>query len=239
MSKIPFLTAQWRNLILANYTVDPALLRDHLPLGTELDLHEDRFYLSLVGFQFQNTRVLGIKWPTLHTFCELNLRFYVKRITPDGELRRGVVFIKEIVPNRLIAFIARTIYGEPYEAWDLYESENFGDIGRYGYKWGRGDQQHSITARATGAHKPLTSNSHEEFIAEHYWGYTKRSDDRTYEYEVQHPSWTYRDLDSCDINCDFGQVYGPKWSFLNNQSPYSTFIAEGSRITVAYNTTLA
>ena len=230
---MPFLTAQWRNLILANYVVDPALLQEHVPTGVELDFHEGQCFVSLVGFQFLDTRVLGVKWPGLHTFCELNLRFYVKRTTPEGELRRGVVFIKEIVPSRIISFVARTLYHEPYEAWPLQEIENFGNGNRYGYEWGRGEIQYRLEVRTAGEPRPLPENSHEQFIAEHYWGYTKLPGNRTNEYEVQHPSWEFEEVNNFTIDCDFAQVYDPKWAFLTTTKPYSIFLAQGSQISVA------
>ena len=233
-----FLTARWQNLILANYETDPALLQAHVPAGVELELHSDRCFVSLVGFQFHDTRVLGVKWPGLYTFCELNLRFYVKRTTPDGTLRRGVVFIKEIVPSRIISFVARTIYREPYEAWPIRETTNFGIENQYGYEWGRGYDQNRIEVRTKGLPQSLADGSHEQFIAEHYWGYTTRPDGRTNEYEVQHPTWQFEKVNDFTIQCDFASVYGPKWTCLNDADPYSIFLAEGSEISVAFNRTL-
>src|SRR3982751_5648635 len=113
-----FLTAKWSDLIMANYEVDPALLAPNLPAGTTLDLHEGRCFVSLVGFMFLDTRVMGFSVPFHVNFEEVNLRFYVKRTTSD-EVRRGVVFIKEIVPRSVIATVARVAYGEPYECWSM------------------------------------------------------------------------------------------------------------------------
>ena len=36
----PFLTAEWRNIVMLNYEVPPELLREHVPAGTELDTFE-------------------------------------------------------------------------------------------------------------------------------------------------------------------------------------------------------
>src|ERR687897_263810 len=128
-----FLTAEWRDLVMANYEVDPEVLRPLIPAGIELDLHEGRCFVSLVGFMFLNTRVLGIRIPLHINFEEVNLRFYVKRETAD-EVRRGVVFIKEIVPRFAIAAVARTLYGEPYETWRMTNTRD-GDF--VGYSWQR------------------------------------------------------------------------------------------------------
>ncbi|HEV8147067.1 MAG TPA: DUF2071 domain-containing protein, partial [Bryobacteraceae bacterium] len=79
-----FLSAVWRDLVMLNYQVDPALLREFVPTGTELDTFEGRTYVSLVGFRFLGTRVRGIRIPFHQNFEEVNLRFYVRRPHPEG-----------------------------------------------------------------------------------------------------------------------------------------------------------
>src|SRR5579864_4477520 len=106
-----FLTAEWRNLAMLNYEIDPNLLREYVPAGVELDQWNGHTFMSLVGFSFLNTKVLGLPIPFHRNFEEVNLRFYVRRNTRN-EIRRGVVFIKEIVPRWAIAFVARSVYGE-------------------------------------------------------------------------------------------------------------------------------
>src|SRR5689334_18327494 len=108
-----FLTADWNNLVMANYIVDPAILIPYLPAKTRLDLYDNNAYVSLVGFMFENTRLMGFKIPFHVNFEEVNLRFYVRY--KDGETwKRGTVFIKEIVPRRAISLVANTIYREKY-----------------------------------------------------------------------------------------------------------------------------
>ena len=102
-----FLSAQWRDLIIASYAVDPGMLASRLPDGLELDLFDGQAVCSLVGFMFLDTRVLGIAWPTYRNFPEINLRFYVRE--RSGE-KRGVVFVRELVKSRVVAQIARTVY---------------------------------------------------------------------------------------------------------------------------------
>jgi uncharacterized protein len=58
-----FLTAEWLNLVMLNYAVDPVLLRGLVPAGTELDLFEGQSYVSLIGFEFNRTRLAGIAIP--------------------------------------------------------------------------------------------------------------------------------------------------------------------------------
>jgi uncharacterized protein len=223
-----FLTAEWRDLIMANYEIDPALLADRVPYGTELDLHDGRCFVSLVGFMFLNTRVLRIPVPFHVNFEEVNLRFYVKRRTPD-EVRRGVCFVKEIVPLPAIATVARTFYGEPYETWKM---TNLRTADRVKYEWRRGDSANSLAVSlgvSTGVPEP---GSYGEFIIEHYWGYTKRAPGRTDEYKVEHPKWELRTVESTDIDVDFGRVYGSQFAFLTQQAPSSVLFAKGSLISV-------
>ena len=223
-----FLTAEWRDLIMANYEVDPSLLLSRIPHGTELDLHEGRCFVSLVGFMFLHTRVLGIPVPFHVNFEEVNLRFYVKREV-SGEHRRGVVFIKEIVPRSAIAWVARTIYGEPYERWAMSNDRSMQHVR---YSWERNGSRNSISV-ALGEDLSIPgSGSHGEFIIEHYWGYTKRGDTRTDEYKVEHPKWNLQDIMSSEIAVDFGRVYGDEFRFLNDARQYSVLFAEGSDIAV-------
>jgi uncharacterized protein YqjF (DUF2071 family) len=223
-----FLTAEWRDLIMANYEVDPAMLASRLPAGTEIDLHEGRCFVSLVGFMFLNTRVLGVPIPGHINFEEVNLRFYVKRELP-GEIRRGVVFVKEIVPRRAIAYVARTFYGEPYECWAM---SNDREHGRVAYTWRRNHVNNDLVAMLGEELGVPASGSHGEFIIEHYWGYTKRGLDRTDEYKVEHPKWELREVVSSEIDVDLGRVYGSEFEFLSGTKPYSVLFAKGSEIGV-------
>jgi len=223
-----FLTAEWRDLIMVNYEVDPSLLRDRVPAETIIDLHEGRCFVSLVGFMFLNTRVLGIPVPFHVNFEEVNLRFYVTRETED-EVRRGVCFIKELVPRSAIAWVARTLYGEPYETWNMSNSRSTQAVK---YEWHRGDCANSITLNLGENFGVPGPGSQGEFIIEHYWGYTRRGPQRTDEYKVEHPKWELRDVRSSEIDVDFGTVYGPEFSSLSYTEPYSVLFAEGSGIAV-------
>lgn len=223
-----FLTAEWRDLIMANYEVDPALLASRVPHGTEFDLHEGRCFVSLVGFMFLNTRVLGIPIPFHVNFEEVNLRFYVKHES-GSETRRGVVFIKEIVPRWAIATVARTIYGEPYERWSM-RNDRFES--RVAYAWKRDNVGNDLVVELGRELGVPGVGSHGEFIIEHYWGYTKRSETRTDEYKVEHPKWHLREVASSEIDVDFGAVYGSEFGFLRDVEPHSVLFAKGSEISV-------
>ena len=213
---------------MANYEVDPSLLADRVPAGTELDLHEGKCFVSLVGFMFLDTRVLDFLVPFHVNFEEVNLRFYVRRET-DGEVRRGVVFIKEIVPRFAIAQVARTLYGEPYECWKM---SNFRDGDRVCYTWEKGGHTNSLGVGRGQSLGIPDANSHGEFIIEHYWGYTKRAEGRTDEYKVEHPKWELFDAENPEINVHFGSTYGPEFDSLTSTKPHSVLLATGSEIAV-------
>lgn len=223
-----FLTAEWRDLIMVNYEVSPDLLASRVPRGTELDLHDGRCFVSLVGFMFLDTRVLDFLVPFHINFEEVNLRFYVRRET-EGEIRRGVVFVKEIVPKAAIALIARKIYGEPYERWRM---SHFRDALHVRYSWEKGECQNSISVESGENLGVPPEGSHEEFIIEHYWGYTKRGEDRTDEYKVEHPKWALFFAGDPRIDVDFGCTYGEEFAFLGDEAAYSVVLAKGSEIAV-------
>lgn len=235
-----FLTAEWRKLIMAQYEVQPDTLAPYLPRGVELDLYQPaptaappRCYVSLVGFLFDRVRVKGLAIP-LHTrFEEINLRFYVRRREPDGTIKRGVAFIREFVPRRAIAWVARTFYDEPYLAIPTrHEISSTADTLTASYSWKLAGRWHTLSAAASSQPQPISPASEEEFITEHYWGYTRRRDGRTSIYQVEHPHWqTYR-LTSHIITVDFAALYGPAFAFLNDQPIASLLLAEGSAVTV-------
>jgi len=213
---------------MANYEVDPALLAERVPKGTTIDLHDGKCFVSLVGFMFLDTRVLDFLVPFHVNFEEVNLRFYVRRET-DGEIRRGVVFVKEIVPKAMIAAVARKLYGEPYERWKM---SHFRDDRFVRYTWEKSSSKNTLGVERGESQGVPAENSHGEFIIEHYWGYTKRRENRTDEYKVEHPKWELFAADNPQIAVDFGKTYGPEFGVLNNQKPYSILLARGSEIAV-------
>jgi uncharacterized protein YqjF (DUF2071 family) len=227
-----FLTAEWRNLLMANYPVDPALLLPHLPAGTELDTFHGIHYLSLVGFLFKDTRVRGIAIPGHRTFEEVNLRFYV-RYQEAGTWKRGVVFLKEIVPRQAIAWVANTLYGENYKYYPMRHSwtENEGRL-KVRYEWEMAGKTNFLEATAAAAPALALPGSEEEFITEHYWGYTKRGEYETGSYEVRHPSWRVFPVSDFNFRCDVARLYGIGFAEALQRAPRSVFLAEGSPVEV-------
>lgn len=226
-----FLKAEWRKLLMANYAVDPEILKKYIPARTELDLWNGTCYVSLVGFMFLNTKVLDLKIPFHSNFEEVNLRFYVRH-KKDEEWRRGVVFIKEIVPRAALTFVANTLYGEHYHTLPMaYAWHSNHETLSVEYRW-KLNRWHSIKVVTEDKTLPIEAGSEAEFITEHYWGYTKLSDSKTSEYGVEHPRWDVYPTKSYSVDVDFGEVYGADFGFLNQEKPKSVFLAEGSEIKV-------
>jgi len=226
-----FLTAEWRKLAMANYAVDPEVLKPFLPARTELDLWNNTCYVSLVGFMFLNTKLKGIPIPFHTNFEEVNLRFYVKHLH-NGEWRRGVVFIKEIVPKPALTFVANTIYKEHYETMPMrHEWKDEPETWKVSYSW-RTSQWNSFAVTTEKNAVAIPVGSEEEFITEHYWGYTKTGDNQSSEYGVEHPRWDVYPVIDYQIDVNFREVYGQAFEFLKTLKPVSVFLAEGSPIVV-------
>src|SRR5665213_1254686 len=228
-----FLTAEWRKLIMAQYIVEPATLGSWLPEGLEFDLYEGGCYVSLVGFLFDNTRLKGLRIPFHTRFEEINLRFYVVRADADGTRKRGVVFVREFVRRAAISIIANTLYEEPYATLPTRSSiVNTPEALSVRYDWRHGKVWQSLAVEASPVAQSIEAGSEEEFLTEHYWGYTKRRDGRTSAYEVRHPRWKVYPVRSYEVVADFGTLYGPAFAGLNGQRPASVLLAEGSEVSV-------
>lgn len=226
-----FLSAEWRKLLMVNYVVDQKILQPFLPARTEMDLWNGNCYVSLVGFMFVNTELKGIRIPFHTDFEEVNLRFYVR--FHDGEKwKRGVVFVKEIVPKPALTLVANTLYGENYETMPMRHSwkQGDGDV-QVTYQWKK-KGWHTVEVVCHSTSCVIQEGSEEEFITEHYWGYTRINDNTTSEYEVAHPRWDVYAVKDYTMDVNFGTVYGTGFSFLTSQTPKSVFLAEGSEITV-------
>jgi uncharacterized protein YqjF (DUF2071 family) len=226
-----FLEAQWRKLAMANYAVDEKILHPWLPRHTEIDLWNNTCYVSLVGFMFVDTKVMGFKVPFHIDFEEVNLRFYVRHY--DGNTwKRGVVFIKEIVPRPALTFVANTLYKENYETMPMRHSwTSSPEQITVEYQWKK-KQWNTLRVMGESAPEIVRPGSEEEFITEHYWGYTRVGESKTSVYQVEHPTWRVYSTRDYFIDVDFEAVYGSAFAFLQSEQPRSVFLAEGSNIVV-------
>ena len=227
-----FLKAEWNDLAIVNYEIDPEILTKFLPKGTELDLWNKKCFISLIGFMFENVKILGIKIPFYINFEEVNLRFYVKRFD-KGIWKRGVVFIKEIVPKHLITLVANALYKEHYETLKMRHLRTENETSKsFRYQWRKNEMWHSVSFETSKNPILIEANSEAEFITEHYFGYTKYDEKTTIEYEVTHPRWQQLKVLSYNVAVDFEKVYGKDFSFLQDLQPVSAFLAIGSKITI-------
>jgi uncharacterized protein YqjF (DUF2071 family) len=230
----PFLTARWEHLVLLNYPCPPRLLEPLVPAGTALDPWQGRALVSVVGFLFDDTRLLGWPIPFHRTFDEVNLRFYVRRTAADGSVRRAVVFVRELVPRRAIATVARVVYNEPYLAVPMSHAIDLDPRtgGSVAYRWRHAERGFTLSARVEGPARPLVAGSEAEFITEHYWGYTRQRDGGTLEYEVAHPPWHVWSATEARFDGAADRLYGSDFASILARPPQSAFVAVGSPITV-------
>jgi uncharacterized protein YqjF (DUF2071 family) len=231
-----FLSARWQYLAMLNYEVDPAILASRVPAHTELESWRGKTYISVVGFLFRETRIRGIAVPFHRNFEEVNLRFYVRRKAQD-EWRRGVVFVKEIVPRRAIALVARLLYGENYHSMPMGhhiepEPNDLHALRSVSYSWTFQGHENSLSTAVAGGPELIADRSFDEFIAEHYWGYSGGPGRPTIEYRVDHPRWRIWRTRNATLQCDVAALYGSEFVRTLEPAPESALVAEGSDVTV-------
>ena len=229
-----FLTAEWRDLVMLSFEIDPSVLAPLVPRGTELDPWGSRHLVSIVGFRFLRTRVVGIPIPAHRDFEDVNFRFNVRHAGADG-WRRGVVFIKEIVPRRAVAWMARLLYNENFVAMPMKHELT---ERRASVSWRFRGHWNSVSLETAGDRHVPDEGSEEAFITDHPWGYTRQRDGGTLEYEVEHPRWTVRRAAKVNLSCDVSALYGPQFVPFLSAAPFSAFIADGSPVVVRRGTRL-
>jgi hypothetical protein len=230
-----FLSAEWRHLVMLNYDVNPGILVPLVPGGTTLDLWRGRALVSVVGFRFLETRVLGAAIPWHRDFDEVNLRFYVRCEPPAGETRHGVVFVRELVSRVAVALVARLAYNEPYRALPMRSvtpRRTTETPGRLAYQWRIGGVWEGLAATALGAPTLPEPGSEAAFITQHHWGYTRQRDGGTVEYEVEHPPWRTWAGGDAMLTMDVARLYGAAFATALQRAPVSALVAEGSHVVV-------
>ena len=222
---------------MLNYEVEPGLLAAFVPAGTELDSWNGKTFISLVGFRFLKTRVFGIAFPFHCNFDEVNLRFYVRRRV-GSEIRRGVVFVREIVPRWAIAIVARAFYGERYLALPMKHRIQSNDRLAVEYGWKVSGRWNTIRLATAGDAVLPEEGSAEQFITEHYWGYAATRDGRCVEYQVRHPQWAVWGAGDASFDGNMEELYGKDLNEVLQRPPDSAFLAEGSAVSVHWGTRL-
>jgi uncharacterized protein len=225
-----FLTAEWNNLLMLNYAVDASLLERFVPAGTTLDVFEGRTYLSLVGFEFNRSRILGFAVPFHQEFEEVNLRYYVRRSS-----KRGVVFIRELVPKYAVAVVARFAFHEKYLCAPMshrIETRADGAVVKAEYAWSSGPDRCAIRVETEGASFLPPEGSASQFITEHYWGYAAQRGGGCLEYEVQHSQWRVWKAKWAAFSGNAAGLFGAEIAKVLAHNPDSAFLAKGSPVTV-------
>lgn len=228
-----FLSTEWRDLLMLNYESDPALLRRFVPRGTELDSFEGTTYVSLVGLRFARTKLFGMISVPFHSdFDEINLRIYVRR-GEGSEIRRGVMFIREIVSLPAVTLVARMAYAENYRTMPLRHSIHLTDSGgSIEYSWELKRQRFRLYGQTEGSPSFVAEGSLEQFISEHYWGYSRRRDGGSLEYHVAHKPWQIWRASNAAFEGDGASLYGSDFGCILSRPPRSAFIADGSPVLV-------
>lgn len=226
------LTCEWKKLAFANYIVSPDILQEYIPAYTELDYFNGNCFVSLVGFQFKNVEVAGLKVPGFINFEEINLRTYVKHF--DGQKwRHGTVFLSEIADRKLLALLANSIFNENYRTMPMKHTEGEEENGyMFGYKWKFKDNWQSVEVKTGKNLIPISEKSEDYFFIHRLWGYGKHSEKETNEYDISHPVWPVYEVKNYAVNVDFGMLYGSQFSHLSSTEPYSVILAEGSGVSI-------
>ena len=233
-ARSPFLTAAWRHLLFVNYEARPEHVLPHVPPGVALDLHEGRAFVSLVALRFIRTKLLGVPVPFLGAFDQVNLRFYVRRRMADGKERPGVVFLRELIPQGVLALAAQLAFNEPYESATLRSDVpygGFGAAGRVEYAWRMDARWHHLRTITKREPQLPALGSQTDFLAHRLWNYTRQPDGSTLEFQIDHPLWKVWQVQDVEADPDPDAVrlapalLGP---------PVSAFVASGSAVT-AFN----
>lgn len=230
----PFLTAEWRDVAGVTYACDEERLAPYVPRGATIDRLDGAPRLSLVAFEFRRTRVLGLPIPGCVRFPEINLRFYVRH---GGE--RAVVFIRELVPRRAVATVARLRYNEPYVRVPMacateVDPAQGGDGGDGAivvtHRFARGSSLAVTAAREAVVPAP---DSAAFWLTDHALGVGRQRDGSSVLYRVEHPTWALHEVLDTRVDVDFAAVYGPEWAWLADATPSHVTLATGSAVTVS------
>jgi hypothetical protein len=233
--KRPWLTAEVRHLAILNYEVAAGLLSPYVPHCAEIDSWQGKCLVSIVAFLFRQPKVLGIPLPCCQEFEQANLRFYVRRRTKTV-VRRGVVFIRELVPKHLVALIARYFFGENYVCLPMDHDVGFDEPRskshtKMEYRWYDHGRWHGIKIHADNNMALPEPGSQAAFSLERYWGYTLRSKGFCLEYRFEHPQWHVQQA-SAALTCDQENIFGSDFAASLFQKPSSAFITEGSKVSL-------
>ena len=239
-----FVSAYWSDLILLSYAVPDRLLLPRIA-PFDLDYWDGQAYVSVVGFHFGKTRILGVPpgplLPNVANFAQWNLRTYVRRKVNEvgsshaKQAAGGIVFLKEFVPSPMVTGLVRTLYNENYVTAPLSLTlQSEGNTLDVCYSLEVGGRKHTIAAKSVLAPSKLKAGSADEFFIERYWGSPGAYGNKVISFQIAHAPWNTYDISSCDVDADFGLLYGKDWEFLNNRKPDYAAWCDGSSVGISW-----
>lgn len=215
---------------MLNFEIAPDVLQPHVPQGLELDLWQGKAFVTVVGLNFVTNKVFGMHLPLLPSFEQVNLRLYVRKIAKENT-RRGVVFIKEIVPMFVVSAVARLFFKQEYRVHPMghkFEGASDGATQEkvIEYSWQHSNKWEKMVARSKGNFELPSKGSKEEFVVERYRGYVSHRN-KIKEFQVEHPPWKIQQVYAASLDCDVGRLYGPEFIDFLQRKPDFAFVAEG------------
>lgn len=224
------ISCSWQNIILVNYRIDPKVLTPYLPKHTSFDLYKGECLISIVGFLFKDVHIMGIPLPYHQLFEEFNLRFYVVHKDKE-ETKRGVVFLREFVPNSGITLAANTFAREKYRKYPMKHAvRKMNGAVSASYSFEVKNHWNSVSAKAEALEREILPGSLEDFIADHYYGYNIWYGNRTLEIQLKRPAWKYQKLLSFGVDCRFEDFYPPPFIPFLYEEPHSVQFVSGSPV---------
>ena len=230
------ISGEWRELAIVSWRVAPELLRPRLPAGTELDEWDGRSWLSLVGLRFLGLAVGGVPVPLHREFAQVNLRFYARRVVGD-QVRRGAVFVRELVPRAAMAAVARLVMNEPMVHADVraevaHDAERPSRVLGVTYTWESDPGRGRLHVDTDAEPMALERLSLEEFLSERCWGFTAQRDGGSTEYRVEHPRWSVYVSRDASVDGDLAATFPLDLARVMLARPDHAFVAEGSRVAI-------
>ena len=185
---------KWSHVLFMHYEVDKSDLQSLLPEGIEVDLFQDKAYISIVPFFMSHIRFpFTPAFPFIHLW-ELNLRTYVKR---NGV--SGIYFFTLDTHDLLGEFIATRFFHLPYRYRQMYGSY---DDSKYHFK---ATDQIEIEALVGAPEKKGALSS---WLTERYCLFTVNKQGDIYRGDVIHDSWSLYKVESLNYKNNFTSEFG-------------------------------
>jgi len=219
-----FMKGNWEHLVIQTFTCNPEILKEYLPNDIELDLYQGKALFSMVAFTFSKVSFFGIKVPFHQEFGEINFRFYARSKIDNT---KGVVFIREFAPKPLIAFVANTIYNEPFYYKNIKKNIlQSATQKKVTYKFNKNNE---ISVQAHSHSKPTQKNSLQEFIVDRYIAFVKGRNNTTYQYKINHRPWQLHQIKKCKITIKVLELLP---EVFKNSEHITTYFVDGSAVTI-------